>query len=78
MFTGIANCDTMIAACRESGVVLEVIKTIRFRGVIVRAKRLIDKESLRQIRMIRGLSLAARGGAQLDRSEVHLRRHSLR
>lgn len=58
MATSVADCDSMITACRKAGVILEVVKTIRFRGVIVRAKRLIDEGKLGQIRMIRGQSLA--------------------
>jgi predicted dehydrogenase len=47
-----AECDTMIAACREAGVTLSVIQTVRFRGTVARAKRLIQQGRIGAVRMI--------------------------
>jgi predicted dehydrogenase len=57
MATSVADCDAMIAACREAGVLLEVIQTLRFRGTPARAKRLIDEGRIGAVRMIRGQAL---------------------
>jgi predicted dehydrogenase len=57
MATTVADCDAMIAACRQAGVVLEVIQTLRFRGTPARAKQLIDAGRIGAVRMIRGQSL---------------------
>jgi predicted dehydrogenase len=57
MATTVADCDAMIAACRDAGVVLEVIQTLRFRGTPARAKRLIDEGRIGAVRMIRGQAL---------------------
>jgi predicted dehydrogenase len=46
------ECDRMIAACRQAGVVLSVIQTNRFRGSIARAKKLIDEGRIGKVRMI--------------------------
>jgi len=46
------ECDAMIAACRSAGVVLSVIQTVRFRGTVARAKRLIDEGRIGAVRMI--------------------------
>jgi predicted dehydrogenase len=47
-----AECDAMIAACQSAGVVLSVIQTVRFRGSVARAKRLIDEGRIGAVRMI--------------------------
>ncbi len=47
-----AECDAMIAACRSAGVTLSVIQTVRFRGTVAKAKRLIDEGRIGQVRMI--------------------------
>jgi predicted dehydrogenase len=52
MGRNVAECDAMIAACRSAGVVLSVIQTVRFRGCIARAKRLIDEGRIGPVRMI--------------------------
>lgn len=57
MATSVAECDAMIAACREAGVVLEVIKTLRFRGSVARALTLIADGAIGAVRMISGRSL---------------------
>lgn len=57
MATSAAECDAMIAACREAGVVLEVIKTLRFRGSVARALNLIADGAIGAVRMIHGRSL---------------------
>lgn len=57
MATSVADCDAMIAACREAGVVLEVIKTLRFRGSVARALKLIAAGAIGSVRMIDGRSL---------------------
>lgn len=57
MATNAADCDAMIAACKAANVTLSVIKTLRFRGVFSRAKRLIDGGQLGRIRMIQATAL---------------------
>lgn len=57
MATSVADCDAMIAACREAGVVLEVIKTLRFRGSVARTLKLIADGAIGAVRMISGRSL---------------------
>jgi myo-inositol 2-dehydrogenase/D-chiro-inositol 1-dehydrogenase len=47
-----AECDAMIAACRQAGVTLSVIQTVRFRGTVARAKRLIQEARIGAVRMI--------------------------
>jgi predicted dehydrogenase len=47
-----AECDAMIAACRNAGVTLSVIQTVRFRGTVARAKRLINEGRIGSVRMI--------------------------
>ena len=56
MSTSVADCTAMIEACRTAGVYLEVIQTLRFRGVPARAK-LIDAGRIGKVWMIRGQSL---------------------
>lgn len=57
MSTSVADCTAMIEACRTAGVYLEVIQTLRFRGVPARAKQLIDAGRIGKVWMIRGQSL---------------------
>ena len=57
MATSVADCDAMIAACNEAGVVLEVIQTLRFRGVLARAKELIDAGKIGRVRMAANLPI---------------------
>jgi predicted dehydrogenase len=57
MSTSVADCTVMIDACAAAEVVLEVIQTLRFRGTLVRAKRLIDEGRLGKIWMVRGQTL---------------------
>ena len=52
----VAQCDEMIAACRDAGVKLSVVKTERFRGVTTRARRLIDDGAIGPIWMVRTVS----------------------
>lgn len=47
-----AECDAMIDACRKAGVVLSVIQTVRFRGTVARAKRMIQEGRIGAVRMI--------------------------
>jgi predicted dehydrogenase len=47
-----AECDAMIRACRDAGVVLSVIQTVRFRGSVARGKRLIAEGRIGAVRMI--------------------------
>jgi myo-inositol 2-dehydrogenase/D-chiro-inositol 1-dehydrogenase len=47
-----AECDAMIAACRTAGVTLSVIQTVRFRGTVARARRLIREGRIGSVRMI--------------------------
>lgn len=57
MATSLSDCDRMIAACRDAGVMLQVIQTLRFRGTPARAKGLIDAGRIGAVRMIQGRSL---------------------
>jgi predicted dehydrogenase len=57
MATSVRDCDAMIAACQQAQVHLEVIQTMRFRGTMARAKRMIDTGQVGQVRMLRGQSL---------------------
>lgn len=57
MATSVAHCTQMIDACRQAGVTLEVIQTLRFRGTPARAKQLIDDGAIGKVWMIRGQSL---------------------
>jgi predicted dehydrogenase len=55
-----AECDAMIAACRDAGVTLSVIQTCRFRGTVARAKRLIADGRIGAVRMLQLHTLFAR------------------
>jgi myo-inositol 2-dehydrogenase/D-chiro-inositol 1-dehydrogenase len=57
MATSLPDCDRMIAACRDAGVMLQVVQTLRFRGTPARARRLIDEGRIGAVRMIQGRSL---------------------
>lgn len=57
MATSAADCTTMIDACRNAKVVLEVIQTLRFRGTPARAKAMIEEGKVGEVRMIRGQAL---------------------
>ena len=57
MATNTADCTAMIDACDKAGVRLEVIQTLRFRGSLARAKKLIGEGKIGQVRMMRGQSL---------------------
>jgi predicted dehydrogenase len=46
------ECDEMIAACRRAGVTLSVIQTVRFRGTVSRAHRLIREGAIGEVQMI--------------------------
>lgn len=52
----VAECDLMMAVCREAGVNLAVVKTERYRRLTRRAKQLIDGGRIGPIRMLRTLS----------------------
>lgn len=56
MAVTVAECDEMIAACREAGVLLTVAKQSRQNPTTIEAKRLIDKGEIGEVRMIRMLS----------------------
>jgi predicted dehydrogenase len=80
MARDIEECDRMIAACRDAGVLLTVNKVTRFRASPRTAKRLIDDGAIGRLRMIRVTSSVtgylpaeqgwvhdpAEGGAWLD------------
>lgn len=55
--TSVADCTRMIDGCREAGVMLQVIQTLRFRGTPARAKQLIDAGAIGKVWMIRGQTL---------------------
>jgi hypothetical protein len=42
----------MILACRNAGVVLSVIQTVRFRGTVARAHKLVQEGRIGDVRMI--------------------------
>lgn len=52
----VAECDQMIAACRDAGVNLGVVKTERYRKITKRAKELIDNGTLGPLQMLRTVS----------------------
>lgn len=56
MAVTVAECDGMIAACRDAGVLLTVAKQSRQNPTTVEAKRLIDAGEIGEVRMIRMLS----------------------
>jgi predicted dehydrogenase len=56
MAVSVAECDGMIAACRDAGVLLTVAKQSRQNPTTVEAKRLIDAGEIGEVRMIRMLS----------------------
>ncbi len=47
-----AECDAMIGACHTASVTLSVIQTVRFRGTVARAKKLIREGRIGEVRMI--------------------------
>ncbi|MFN8621501.1 MAG: Gfo/Idh/MocA family oxidoreductase [Chloroflexota bacterium] len=53
MARDVAECDAMIAACREAGVALTVNKVTRFRQVPRTVKRLLDEGAIGELRMVR-------------------------
>ncbi|MFZ1753345.1 MAG: Gfo/Idh/MocA family oxidoreductase [Caldilineaceae bacterium] len=55
--TSVADCTRMIDSCRQAGVMLQVIQTLRFRGVPARAKQLIAAGAIGDVWMIRGQTL---------------------
>lgn len=52
----VADCDSMMAACKAAKVNLGVVKTERFRKISRKAKELIDEGVLGPIRMLRTVS----------------------
>jgi predicted dehydrogenase len=48
----VAECDAMIAACREAGVLLAVNKLTRYRDTPLEAKRAIDRGEIGAVRMV--------------------------
>jgi predicted dehydrogenase len=52
----VAECDEMIAVCKEAGVTLAMIQTARYRGIQARAKALIDHGRIGKVWMIRNIS----------------------
>lgn len=47
-----AECDEMIRSCRNAGVMLSVIQTVRFRGTVARAHKLVREGRIGDVRMI--------------------------
>lgn len=56
MAVTLADCDAMIAACQDAGVLLNVNNVTRHRASPVTAKRLIDEGRIGDLRIIRVLS----------------------
>ena len=85
MAVTLADCDAMIAACRDAGVLLDVNHVTRHRASPLAAKGLIDDGSIGELRIVRILSSvlayltpehgwahkAGEGGAWLDMG-VHM------
>jgi UDP-N-acetyl-2-amino-2-deoxyglucuronate dehydrogenase len=57
MATSVADCTTMIEACKRANVRLQVIQTQRFRGAIARTRKLIAEGRIGRPRMFDGRSL---------------------
>ena len=57
MATTVADCDAMIASCKKAGVVLSVIKTLRYWNTMSKTKELIDEGRIGTVRMIQETSL---------------------
>jgi len=53
MALNVAQCDRMIAACKEAGVKLMVVQSQRYRGIHTRARKLIDQGKIGSVRQIR-------------------------
>ena len=60
MAVTLADCDAMIAACRDARVLLDVNHVTRHRASPVAAKGLIDDGSIGELRIVRVLSLGDR------------------
>jgi predicted dehydrogenase len=56
MAVTVAECDAMIVACRDAGVLLTVAKQSRQNPTTIEAKRIIDGGEIGEVRMIRMLS----------------------
>jgi len=56
MAVTVGECDYMIAACRDAGVLLTVAAQARQNPVIIAAKKLIDDGTVGDVRMVRVLS----------------------
>lgn len=52
MALNVGECDAMIGACKEAGVILSVIQTVRFRGTVARGKKMIQEGKIGTVRMI--------------------------
>ena len=61
MAPSVPDCDAMIDACNKANVTLAIIKSLRYWGVMARAKELIDQGRVGEIRMVQVTSLY--GGA---------------
>ena len=57
MAPDVKQCDQMVAACRDAGVILMVVQHQRFRGAHQRAKRLLEEGRIGQVRQVRHWSL---------------------
>ncbi len=57
MALSVQECDQMMEAAKRAGVYLEVIQTLRFRGVPKKTKELIEQGAIGSVRMIRGTGL---------------------
>jgi len=61
MATSLQDCDAMIAACRQAGVILMVGQTQRFRVVNYTAKKVIEEGRIGRVLMARELQLDTGG-----------------
>ena len=57
MATTVADCEAMIGACREAGVCLSVIKSLRYRGGFAQTNDLLESGSLGTVQMIHFMAL---------------------
>jgi predicted dehydrogenase len=56
----VTQADAMIAACKEAGVTLMVSQTLRFRGTMARAKRLVDEGAIGRVLQVRTYAMHSR------------------
>ena len=61
MAPSVPDCDAMIDACKKAKVTLAMIKSLRYWGIMARAKELIDQGRIGEVRMLQQTSLYNEG-----------------